>query len=111
VWHSSLTVAQTETLESLPKRALRIIYDDGDYELLLILAQINLLETRRDHLTSHFFKRQVHDNNSVLDYLIPQKRNLDVIDKLRHAKPYELAKMRTDRFNKSFIPYCLASYQ
>jgi len=38
VWHSSLTVAQTETLESLQKRALRIIYNDGDYELLLIGA-------------------------------------------------------------------------
>jgi len=111
VWHSSLTVAQTETLESLQKRALRIMYDDGDYELLLILAQIDSLETRRDQLTSRFFKRQVLDNKSVLHYLLPPKRNLDVIDKLRHAKPYELAKMRTDRFKKSLIPYCLASYQ
>jgi len=111
VWHSSLTVAQTEMLESLQKRALRIIYDDGNYELLLILAHIDSLETRREHLTSRFFKRQVLDNNSVLHYLLPPKRNLDVIDKLRHAKLYELAKMRTDRFKKSFIPYCLATYQ
>ena len=36
---------------------MRIIYDDGDYELLLILAQIDSLETRRDHLTSRFLKR------------------------------------------------------
>jgi len=43
--------------------------------------------------------------------LLPTKRNLHVIDKLRHAKSYELAKMRTGRFKKSFIPYCLASYQ
>ena len=57
VWHSSLTVAQTETLESLQKRAFWIIYYDGDYELLLILAQIDSLETRRDHLTSRFLKR------------------------------------------------------
>ena len=82
VWHSSLTVAQTQTLESLQKRALRIISDEGDYELLLILAQIDSLETRRDHLTSRFFKRQVLDNNSVLHYLLLPKRNLDVIDKV-----------------------------
>ena len=56
VWHLSLTIAQTEMLESLQKRAMRIIYDDGDYELLLILAQIESLETRRDHLTSRFFQ-------------------------------------------------------
>jgi len=87
------------------------MYDDGDYELLLILAQTDSLETRREHLTSRFLKRQVLDNNSVVHYLLPPKRNLHVIDKLRHAKSYELAKMRTDRFKKSFIPYCLTSYQ
>ena len=96
VWHSSLTAAQTETPESLQKRALRIMYDDYDYELLLILAQIDSLETRREHLISRFFKRQVLDNNSVLHYLLPLKRNLHVIDKLRHAKSYKLAKMRTE---------------
>ena len=58
-----------------------------------------------------FFKRQVYDNNSVLHYLLPPKRNLHVIDKLRHAKSYELVQMRTDRFKKSFIPHYLASYQ
>jgi len=35
----------------------------------------------------------------------------DAMSMLWHAKPYELAKMRTDRFKKSFIPYRLASYQ
>jgi len=75
------------------------IYDDGNYELLLILAQIDSLKTRREHLTSRFFKTQVLDNNFVLNYLLlPLKRNLEVIDKLRHVKPYELVKMRTDRF-------------
>ena len=87
------------------------IYDDGNYELLLILAQIDSLKTRREHLTSRFFKRQVLDNNSVLNYLLPPKHNLEENDKLRHVKPYELVKMRTDRFVKSFISYCLATYQ
>jgi len=50
VWHSSLTVAQCKALESLHKRALRIIYDD----LILILAEMDSLETRRAHLTARF---------------------------------------------------------
>ena len=48
---------------------------------------------------------------TLLHYLLLPQRNLHVIDKLRHAKSYELVKMRTDRFKKSFIPYCLASYK
>ena len=43
---------------------------------------------------------------TVLNYLLQLKRNLEVIDKLRHVKHYSLVKMRTDRFKKSFIPYC-----
>ena len=30
VWHSSLGVAQTKALESLQRRAMRIIYEDDD---------------------------------------------------------------------------------
>ena len=37
VWHSSLTAAQTKALESLQCRALRIIYYDADYTILLIV--------------------------------------------------------------------------
>ena len=33
VWHTSLTAAQTKALESLQRRALCIIYEDGDYML------------------------------------------------------------------------------
>jgi len=39
VWHSSLTAAQSRALESIHRRAMRIIYDvDDDYTLPLILA-------------------------------------------------------------------------
>jgi len=31
VWHSSLTAAQTKTLESLQRRAMRVIFQDNDY--------------------------------------------------------------------------------
>jgi len=49
VWHSGLTVAQSDTLESVQKHALRIIYADGinsDYQILLIIAGIDTLKDR-----------------------------------------------------------------
>ena len=35
----------SEAFESLQKQALRVIYDDGNYDLILILAEIDSLET------------------------------------------------------------------
>ena len=56
VWHSSLTVAQTKALESLQ---LRIIYEHCDYTMSLIRAGLDTLESRREELTKHIFKRSV----------------------------------------------------
>jgi len=43
-WHSGLTVAQTKALESLQRRVLSIIYEDGDYTMSLIRAGLDTLE-------------------------------------------------------------------
>jgi len=37
----------SEAFESLQKQTLRVIYDDGNYDLILILAEIDSLETPR----------------------------------------------------------------
>jgi len=70
VWHSSLTVAQSETLDSRQKRALRVIYEDNDNHLTLIVAVIDSLETCREQLTANFFKKQVLDTSCVLNYTV-----------------------------------------
>ena len=44
VWHSSLTVAQTESLESLQKRAMRIFFPHLDYSGSLFIAEAETLE-------------------------------------------------------------------
>ena len=59
VWHSSLTVAQSDALESVQKRAISMIYSGADYETSLIVAGIDTLRDRREKLTARFFKRQV----------------------------------------------------
>jgi len=39
------------------KRAIRIIYSDGDYDALLIVAGIDKLYSKREVLPARFFKR------------------------------------------------------
>jgi len=98
VWHTSLTAAQTKVLESLQRRALCIIYEDGDYMLLLIRAGFDTLEARREQLTERFFRRSVLPETSCLHYLLLSKRDVSVTSRLRHARTLELLKCRTVKF-------------
>jgi len=73
VWHSGLTVAQSDPLESVQKRAVRIVYPDADYQASLIVAGIDTLLERREVLTANFFKRQVLASSSLLHSLLPDR--------------------------------------
>jgi len=72
---------------------------------------IDTLATRRELLTAKFFKRNILDSKSVLNYLLPPQRDPEILKKLRDSKPREPLKTRTEKFKKSFIPYCLVNYQ
>ena len=98
VWHSSLAAAQTKALESLQRRALRIIYEGGDYTILLIRAGLETLESRHEHLTECFFKRSVLPEMSCLHYLLLDKRDDSVTGRLRHARTFEPLKSGTVKF-------------
>ena len=73
----------------LQHRALRIIYEDGDYTISLILAGLDTLESWREHLTERFFKHSVLPETSCLHYLLPDKRDVSVTGRLRHARTFE----------------------
>jgi len=45
-WHSSLTAAQAESLESIQRRAMRVIFQDDGYTLLLVLAGVDIRWSR-----------------------------------------------------------------
>jgi len=104
VWHSSLTVAQTKALESLG-----IIYEEDDYTMSLI-QELDTLESRHEELTKRFFKRSVLPDTSCLHYLLPDKRDVSVTGRLRHARMFEPPKSRTVKFRNSLILYCLDRY-
>jgi len=61
----------------------------------LIIAGLDTLESRRDHLTERFFKRTVLPETSSLYYLLPDKRDTSVTDRLHHATTFKRLKFST----------------
>jgi hypothetical protein len=111
VWHSSLTAADSDALESLQKRAMRIIHPQLDYNTALCLDDIDPLKSRRETLTEKFFLNNILNSNSCLHYLLPEPRDPNIINRLRHPKQYEPMPSRTEKFRKSCLPYCLTKFQ
>ena len=68
------------------KKLSRVNHDDDDYLTSLIIAGIDNLQTRREHVTEQFFLRNVLKEQSSLHYLLPTKRDLNIVNRLRHAK-------------------------
>ena len=93
----------TKALESLQRRALCIIYEDGDYMLSLSRAGFDTLEERREQLTERFFRRSALPETSCLHYLLPSKLDVSVTSRLRHARTLEHLKCRTVKFRHSFF--------
>jgi len=122
------TVGEHKALESLQKRAMRIIFNHYDYLTSLIIASIDNLQARREHLAEQFFLRNVLKEKSSLYYLLPiiimqhlysaimsyadtEALDLNSVNRLCPAKTFELSRTRTERFRRSFIPYSLTNYQ
>jgi len=64
---------------------------------------------RRAQLTDErFFRRNVLYEASCLHYLLPDKHDSSLTDRLHHAETFELITARSNTI--SFIPYCLQYY-
>jgi len=55
----------------------------------LIMAHINTLEERRELLIKRFLRRAVMPESSCLHYLLPDKQDSDILDKLRCPKIFQ----------------------
>jgi len=113
VWNHNLTAKQSDKIESLQKRALRIIHSDQvlgmPYENLLYLSNIEPLHQRRTIAGKAFFE-SVCQETSCLNHLLPDKRDPLVISKMRHPTWYPIPYNRTKRY-QSFINFALSHYQ
>ena len=65
---------------------------------------------RADQLTERFFERSVLPESSCLYYLLPDKRDPSVTDRLRHPRNVETSKSRTDKFQNLLIPHSLTHF-
>jgi len=63
----------------------------------LAMAVIDTLKERTEALSERFFKKQVLPSGSLLHYLLPDRRDNDIINKLH-------------KFRSSFIPYALNNF-
>ena len=104
VFHSSLPNYLSSEIESVQKRALRIIHPELTYIEAINQAKLETLYERREKLCMKLFSSIEANNDHKLKELMPPKKS--VIINLRTNREYELPKMRTNRFSNSFIPYC-----
>lgn len=114
VWHTGLTTELSDQLESLQKRALRIIYGGSSftnytYEPFCEKLGILTLHARREELSKNFFIG-LFDPASCLHHLIPGKRENLQTEKLRKSVQYQIPFARTNRFRNSLILYGLYHY-
>jgi len=111
VWHHLITKTQTEQIETIQRRAIRIIYSytyDMPYTNALYIAQISSLADRREQLSRVFSTR------SFSWHLVYFKRSHQhVIRQLSHGSEplqnFRACQPAPKNISHSFLLHCLAT--
>ena len=103
VWHPGLSKEQSNEIERVQKRCLKLIYPSLCYREALSNAGLERLSDRRETLTRNMF-REIKDPNHVLHYLLP-KRNVTSSMNMRHLYPYHIRITKATRYGRAFVPY------
>ena len=104
VWHAGLTKGESDIIEKIQTRALKIIYSDIPYEACIQEAQIKLLKARRVRLSKDLFS-QICQPKHKLHYLL--NRRDSVMYNLRNVSEYHCPIPKTERYKGSFIVHNL----
>ena len=106
VWHSSITDKQNRAIESVQKRAIRIITGQSynSYTQVLNLLNITSLETRRQQLLVKFGEKLL--GSTRFRSMLPPDRASVCSRSLRSSiiAGLQLPKCRTTRYRRSTIP-------
>ncbi len=106
VWSTGLSKETSNYLETVQRRAFRIVLPKEHYADACEQLQIPTLKERRDRLCKSLFESMCNPDHR-LNYLLPEKRSV----RTRSSLLYELPKCRTERYKNSFIPWCLFNCQ
>jgi len=108
VWHSSLSKQQIKSLENVQCRAVQIIAGNTSYTEASSMLSIQSLADRRAELCRTLFTQIVKNESH---YLLPVKRDTQLIGRLRSATAYPTFQARTNRFKNSFLSFSISNYQ
>ena len=102
-YHPLLSVGQSNDIEKLQKKALRVVYGpEIKYEEALAVANITSLQERRETLTMNFAV-STEKNPRYQDGWFPKKPNQAY--PIRKPRPYMETKPSTERMKKNPINY------
>ena len=105
IWHSSLTVKQSNTLERVQKRACRIILGVNyiSYDNAVSVCKLDSLSARREQHSLKFAQSLAKSERTNM--LLPPSRSEVHGRQLRNAAHISKLRARTSRFAESPIPY------
>jgi hypothetical protein len=104
VWHCGLTQAQSDDIEGVQKRCLKIILPQLSYRDSLAVCNLERLDTRREQMVHDLFI-EIKEPGHVLHNLLPYRRFTAVATRDHYS--YELPLTKTFRYSRSFIPHCI----
>ena len=107
VWHSALTRAQTNHIEKVQKRVLRLILGSQyqSYEVALNVTQLETLDDRRNRLCLKF--AQSLAISPQFCHWLPLNNETSM--RLRNPNPFKQIMCRTERYRTSPIPSFIKS--
>jgi hypothetical protein len=105
VWHPGLTRQQSDELEAVQKRCLRIIYPSLTYDEALIISNLERLDVRRERFTRTLFEEMKNDSHP-LHSVLPNFHQSQFDLRKEYPIPIPLAKK--NRYGRDIVPYCIA---
>ena len=105
VWHPGLTVKQSDEIERVQRRCLKLIFPASTYDEALIKSGLEKLETRRENQTHELFV-QIKSENHVLHSLLPYRDSSCL--RTRNSYPFNIPITKSTRYGRAFIPYCIS---
>ena len=103
VWHAGLTSAQTDMLESIQERVLKLIFPDLDYRQALAESTLDSLYDRREKLSQTLFVEAQQTRHKLFPLMPPLRDSSSTRDNY----PYVIPFVHTNRFKDTFINHGL----
>ena len=108
VFHSSLPQYLHDELERVQCRAISLIFPGMDYQQGLDEANLTTLYDRREKQCKKMFM-EIMKGDHKLNGLLPEPRTME--HNLRNSGNIPTVRTKTQRYYKSFLPYCIRQFQ